>query len=341
MNRCCNSITFAALSLVIMNRILTGIQSSGVPHLGNILGAITPAIQLANKPENEAYLFIADLHSLTTIKDADLRKQNTNAVAAAWLAFGLDTSKNVFYRQSRVPQVTELTWYLSCFVPFPMLANAHSFKDKSDKLSDVNAGLFTYPVLMAADIILYSAHKVPVGKDQLQHLEITRDIANSFNYKYGDTFVVPEALIDESVMIVPGTDGQKMSKSYHNYIDIFLPEKELDKQVKSIITDATPLEQPKNPDTCNVFKLFSLLGTATQVNSMKDKYLAGGYGYGHAKKELLELILTKYSSERKLYHELMQNSDELERLLCEGEAKAACIAEDKLNEVRTKLGFRG
>jgi tryptophanyl-tRNA synthetase len=324
-----------------MNRILTGIQSSGIPHLGNILGAITPAIQLANQPENEAFLFIADLHSLTTIKDAELRKQNTNSVAAAWLAFGLDTSKNVFYRQSRVPQVAELTWYLSCFVPFPMLANAHSFKDKSDKLSDVNAGLFTYPVLMAADIILYSAHQVPVGKDQLQHLEITRDIANSFNFKYGETFVVPDALIDESVMIVPGTDGQKMSKSYNNFIDIFLPEKELDKQIKSIITDATPLELPKNPDSCNVFKLFSLLASKSEIETMRMNYLNGGYGYGHAKKELLNVILSKYSNERKLYLELMQNSDELERLLSEGEAKAALIAEEKLNEVRTKLGFRG
>lgn len=324
-----------------MNRILTGIQSSGIPHLGNILGAITPAIQLANQPENEAFLFIADLHSLTTIKDAELRKQNTNSVAAAWLAFGLDTSKNVFYRQSRVPQVAELTWYLSCFVPFPMLANAHSFKDKSDKLSDVNAGLFTYPVLMAADIILYSAHQVPVGKDQLQHLEITRDIANSFNFKYGETFVVPDALIDESVMIVPGTDGQKMSKSYNNFIDIFLPEKELDKQIKSIITDATPLELPKNPDNCNVFKLFSLLASKSEIETMRTNYLNGGYGYGHAKKELLNVILSKYSNERKLYLELMQNSDELERLLSEGEAKAALIAEEKLNEVRTKLGFRG
>ena len=324
-----------------MNRILTGIQSSGIPHLGNILGAITPAIQLANQPENEAFLFIADLHSLTTIKDAELRKQNTNSVAAAWLAFGLDTSKNVFYRQSRVPQVAELTWYLSCFVPFPMLANAHSFKDKSDKLSDVNAGLFTYPVLMAADIILYSAHKVPVGKDQLQHLEITRDIANSFNFKYGETFVVPDALIDESVMIVPGTDGQKMSKSYNNFIDIFLPEKELDKQIKSIITDATPLELPKNPYSCNVFKLFSLLASKSEIETMRTNYLKGGYGYGHAKKELLNVILSKYSNERKLYLELMQNSDELERLLSEGEAKAALIAEEKLNEVRTKLGFRG
>jgi tryptophanyl-tRNA synthetase len=323
-----------------MNRILTGIQSSGVPHLGNILGAISPAIKLANQPKNEAFLFIADLHSLTTIKEASVRKHNTLAVAAAWLAFGLDTNKNIFYRQSRVPQVTELTWYLSCFVPYPMLANAHSFKDKSDKLSDVNAGLFTYPVLMAADILLYSANKVPVGKDQLQHLEITRDIASSFNYKYGDTFVVPDAMIDESVMIVPGTDGQKMSKSYNNFIDIFLPEKEVEKQIKGIITDATPLEEPKNPDSCNVFKLYSLLASPSEIDQMRTNYMNGGYGYGHAKKELLQLILDKYSKERIKFQELMKNPDDVEKQLMAGELKASEIAEDKLNEVRTKLGFR-
>ena len=323
-----------------MNRILTGIQSSGVPHLGNILGAISPAIKLANQPENEAFLFIADLHSLTTIKEASVRKHNTLAVAAAWLAFGLDTNKNIFYRQSRVPQVTELTWYLSCFVPYPMLANAHSFKDKSDKLSDVNAGLFTYPVLMAADILLYSANKVPVGKDQLQHLEITRDIASSFNYKYGDTFVVPDAMIDESVMIVPGTDGQKMSKSYNNFIDIFLPEKEVEKQVKGIITDATPLEEPKNPDSCNVFKLYSLLASSSEIDQMRTNYINGGYGYGHAKKELLQLILDNYGKQRIKFQELMKNPDDVEKQLMAGELKASEIAEDKLNEVRTKLGFR-
>jgi tryptophanyl-tRNA synthetase len=323
-----------------MNRILTGIQSSGIPHLGNILGAISPAIKLANQPENEAFLFIADLHSLTTIKDASVRKHNTLAVAAAWLAFGLDTDKNVFYRQSRVPQVTELTWYLSCFVPYPMLANAHSFKDKSDKLSDVNAGLFTYPVLMAADIILYSAHKVPVGKDQLQHLEITRDIASSFNFKYGETFVVPDAMIDETVMIVPGTDGQKMSKSYNNFIDIFLPEKELDKQIKSIITDATPLEEPKNPETCNVFKLYTLLANTVEIEQMRNNYLNGGYGYGHAKKALFEMILSRYAIQRNLFNQMMNNQDEVEKRLMEGEHKASVIAEEKLIEVRTKLGFK-
>jgi len=322
------------------NRILTGIQSSGVPHLGNILGAMMPAIELSKKENNEAFLFIADLHSLTTIKNAEVRKHNTNSVAAAWLAFGLDTDKNVFYRQSRVPQVTELTWFLSCYVPFPMLANAHSFKDKSDKLSDVNAGLFTYPVLMAADILLYSANQVPVGKDQLQHLEITRDIASSFNNKYGETFIVPEPLISTDVMIVPGTDGQKMSKSYNNFIDIFLPDKELEKQVKLIVTDATPLEAPKNPYTCNVFKIYSLLATADMTNEMRIKYLAGNYGYGHAKKELFELICDKFKNERIAFTNFMKDEALLEKKLSEGEEKAMEVANDFLNNMRVKLGFK-
>ncbi|RPA69164.1 tryptophan--tRNA ligase [Cyclobacteriaceae bacterium YHN15] len=323
-----------------MARVLTGIQSSGKPHLGNILGAIVPAIELTKKDNNESFIFIADLHSLTSIKDGEMRRENTLAVAAAWLAFGLDIEKTVFYRQSMIPEVTELTWYLSCFTPFPMLANAHSFKDKSDRLADVNAGLFVYPVLMAADILLYSANIVPVGKDQLQHLEMARDIASSFNHKMEeDILTVPEARISEEVMIIPGTDGQKMSKSYNNYIDIFLPEKELKKNINSIITDSTPLEEPKDPDSCNVFKLFSLVASKDQSASLRAKYLAGNFGYGHAKKEFLELILDKYKEERKLYTYYMANPGELELKLSEGEAKARIVAKDILHKVREKLGF--
>lgn len=322
-----------------MARILTGIQSSGRPHLGNILGAIAPAIQLSNDPKNESLFFIADLHSLTTIKDAKVRTENVNAVAAAWLAFGFDTEKNLLYRQSRIPEVCELTWYLNCYTPFPMLANAHSFKDKSDRLADVNAGLFTYPVLMTADIILYDANQVPVGKDQKQHLEMARDIANSFNTLYGETFVLPEAKIDENVMVIPGTDGQKMSKSYGNTIDLFLPDKQLRKQVMGIITDSTPLEEPKNPDTDNVFALYSLLASPGQQAEMRKKYEAGNYGYGHAKQELFELIVERYSKERELYNFFMSNPDALNKKLEEGEAKAREIARTKLAEVRSKLGF--
>ena len=322
-----------------MARILTGIQSTGVPHLGNLLGAMIPAIELSKKKDNESFLFIADLHSLTTVKDGKERRNNTYATAAAWLAFGFDTEKNTFYRQSDVTEVCELAWYLNCFTPFPMLANAHSFKDKSDRLSDVNAGLFTYPVLMAADILLYDANFVPVGKDQKQHLEMTRDIATAFNNKYGETFVLPEALMDERVMIVPGIDGQKMSKSYNNYIDIFLPEKELKKVVLSIITDTTPLEAPKNPDTCNVFKLYALLGNATQIKEMRGNYLQGGYGYGHAKTALFELIIDKFKNERDAFLRYMNDKNELDKKLLLGADKARKVASVVLKRAREKLGY--
>lgn len=322
-----------------MARILTGIQSSGRPHLGNILGAILPAIELSKNPANESFFFIADLHTLTSLKDADLRRENTYAVAAAWLAFGFDTDKNVFYKQSDLPQVCELAWHLSCLTPFPMLANAHSFKDKSAKLSDVNAGLFTYPVLMAADILLYQANLVPVGKDQIQHLEMTRDIASAFNNTYGETFVLPEAKVDQGVMTIPGIDGQKMSKSYNNYIDIFVGEKELLKKVKSIITDATPLESPKNPDTCNVFKLYELTASPEQVSHMRQQYEQGGYGYGHAKQALFEVLWTKYNSEREKFNYFMENKSEIDKKLKEGAEKAWAIGAPVLKSVREKVGY--
>lgn len=323
-----------------MARILTGVQSTNIPHLGNILGAVLPAIELSKQPGNESLFFIADLHSLTTQKNATQRINSVNSVAATWLAFDFDTQKNLLYRQSRIPEVCELTWYLSCFTPFPMLANAHSFKDKSERLSDVYTGLFTYPVLMAADIILYDAKYVPVGKDQVQHIEITRDIAQKFNHQYNqEIFILPEAKVDENVMIVPGTDGQKMSKSYNNYINIFLPEKDLLKSVKTIITDATPLEEPKNPDTCNVFKLFSLLANNELISEMRSNYLKGGYGYGHAKTALYELILDKFEKPRNRYTELMNNTNLLEKELQVGEEKARKMAQEKLKLVRSVLGF--
>jgi tryptophanyl-tRNA synthetase len=322
-----------------MTRILTGIQSSGRPHLGNLLGAIIPAIKLSKQPGNDSFFFIADLHSLTTIKDAKTRVDNVNAVAAAWLAFGFDVEKNYLYRQSRIPEVCELTWYLNCFAPFPMLANAHSFKDKADRLSDVNAGLFTYPVLMTADIILYDANIVPVGKDQRQHVEMARDIASAFNNQYGETFVVPEVKIEEEVMTIPGIDGQKMSKSYGNIIDIFLPDKELLKQIKSIVSDSTPLEAPKNPDADNTFAIYKLLATPEQTAALRKKYLAGNYGYGHAKQELYELIIQKYRQEREAFNFYFSNLDELDKKLKQGEDKARAIAHATLKRVRSKLGF--
>ena len=322
-----------------MSRILTGIQSTGRPHLGNLLGAILPAIELSQHPANESLLFIADLHSLTTVRDAETLRQNTYAVAAAWLACGFDTEKNLFYRQSDVPQVTELAWYLSCFAPYPMLANAHSFKDKSDRLADVNAGLFTYPVLMAADILLYDVDFVPVGKDQEQHLEITRDIAQKFNNAYGDVFVIPEARISEDVKTIPGLDGQKMSKSYGNIIDIFLDDKALLKNIKQIVSDSTPLEAPKNPDTDNTFRLFALLAAPAEVEEMRQNYLRGGYGYGHAKQALFEVIRTRFAQERELFTYYMQNLPEVDRKLAEGARKAQAYGTEVLNKVREKVGY--
>lgn len=326
-----------------MARILTGIQSTGTsaPHLGNILGAVEPMVRLSQEPGNEAFAFIADLHSLTTVKDAQQRTQNVHAVAATWLAFGFDTDKNAFYRQSDIPEVCELTWYLNCFTPFPMLANAHSFKDKSANLSDVNAGLFTYPVLMACDILLYDADFVPVGKDQVQHLEITRDIAAAFNHQYGDTFVVPQAKVEESVMTVPGTDGRKMSKSYGNTITLFQSDKDLKKSIMGIVTDATPLEAPKNPDTCNVFALYSLLAEPAQVEGMRQKYLGGNYGYGHAKTELFELVVKKYAEQRRMYAHYMENLPDLEAKLKVGAEKARDLALNKIKTVRNLLGYNG
>ncbi len=322
-----------------MSRILTGVQSTGIPHLGNILGAMRPAIELSNQSENEAFLFIANLHSFTQIKDAELVRHNTYGTAAAWIALGFDIHKNVFYRQSDIPEVCELTWYLNCMTPYPMLANAHSFKDKMDRLADVNAGLFTYPVLMAADILLYDAEIVPVGKDQKQHLEMTRVIAKSFNGTFGETFVIPEEKIDEQIMTIPGTDGQKMSKSYNNYINIFLPKKQLKKQVMNIVTDSTPLEEPKDPDVCNVYNIYKLLASEEQISEMRKNYQAGGYGYGHAKKALLELLLEEFEEERAKFDALMEDTEELDRLLQIGAEKARKVALEVLNKVRVKAGY--
>nr|WP_293833594.1 tryptophan--tRNA ligase [uncultured Arsenicibacter sp.] len=325
-----------------MARILTGIQSSGRPHLGNLLGAIVPAIELSRQEGNDSFLFIADLHSLTTLRDGETRREFTRAIAATWLAFGLDTVRTTFWRQSRVPEHTELAWYLNCFTPMPMLQNATSFKDKAERSpSAVNTGLFTYPVLQAADILLYNANLVPVGKDQRQHLEITRDIASAFNNHYNqEVFVVPEARIDERIMTIPGIDGQKMSKSYGNYIDIFQPANDLYKVIKKILSDSTPLEEPKNPDTDITFQLYALIATPEQTEAMRQKYLAGGYGYGHAKKELYELIITRFATEREQFNYYYnENPDALEHELRVGEEKARAIAAHTIERVRTVLGY--
>lgn len=322
-----------------MTRILTGIQCTGRPHLGNVLGAMLPAIDLARDPAHEALFFLADLHTLTTVRDAKERKEYMHATAAAWLALGLDTNQSTFYRQSQVPAVCELAWYLNCFTPYPMLANAHSFKEKASRLAAVSAGLFTYPVLMAADILLYQAAVVPVGKDQLQHLEMARDIASSFNQQYGDTFVLPQAKTSSNIQTIPGTDGQKMSKSYHNTIDIFLPEKQLHKAIMQIQTDSTPLASPKDPAQCTVFHLYSVLASAAQTADMRARYLAGGIGYGEAKQALLALILQQFAPARDRFDAYMRDLPAIEQQLAAGEARASAMAEKTLAQVRTKLGY--
>ena len=322
-----------------MSRILTGIQSTGTPHLGNLLGAILPAIKMANDPNNESFLFIADLHSLTQIKDAKLIQDNTYSTAAAWLAFGLNLEKTVFYRQSDIPQVSELSWYLSCFFPYQRLTLAHSFKDKADRLEDVNSGLFSYPMLMAADILLYDANIVPVGKDQLQHLEMTRDVASRFNSKMGETFVMPDAKVQENTMLIPGTDGAKMSKSKNNIINIFLNDKKLRKQIMGIQTDSIPMEDPKDPDSCNVFTLFKLIASPNEIASMKANYEGGNYGYGHAKQALFELLIEKFSKERETYNYYMENLSEVDKALEIGAKKASFVANEVLARVRKKLGY--
>ena len=322
-----------------MARILTGVQSTGTPHLGNLLGAIIPAIKMSKESKDESFLFIADLHSLTQIKNAEELRHNTYSTAATWLAFGVDIDKTVFYRQSDVPQVTELSWYLSCFYPYQRLTLAHSFKDKADRLEDVNSGLFSYPMLMAADILLYDASVVPVGKDQLQHLEMSRDVANRFNHQMGETLIAPQAKLQENTMYVPGTDGEKMSKSKGNIIDIFLPDKELRKQIMKIKTDSTPMEDPKDPDTCNLFALYKLVASEGEIETMRANYLAGNYGYGHAKQAFYELLLDKFGTEREKYHYYMDHLDEVDALLLEGSKKAHQVADEVLKRVRTKLGY--
>ena len=322
-----------------MARILTGVQSTGTPHLGNLLGAILPAIQMAKDPSNESFIFIADLHSLTQIKDDSTMRENTYSTAATWLACGIDPSVTTFYRQSDVPEVTELMWHLLCYFPYQRLTLAHGFKDKSDRLDDVNAGLFTYPILMAADILLYDAEVVPVGKDQLQHLEMTRDVAARFNHKMGETFVLPQDKIQEDSQLIPGTDGNKMSKSRDNFITIFLPEKELKKQVMAIVSDSKGLEESKNPDTCTIYALYKLLASENEINAMRANYINGGYGYGHAKLALYELILVKFAKEREIYFELMANPAKIDHILAIGAEKARVVAQGVLNRVRFKLGY--
>ena len=302
------------------------------------MGAIIPAVNLSKEDDNESFLFIADLHALTQVKDAELLKENTYKTAASWLACGLDPEKTIFYRQSDIPEVTELMWHLLCFYPYKRLTLAHSFKDKADRLDDVNGGLFTYPMLMAADILLYDAEVVPVGKDQKQHIEMTRDVATKFNLQHGNTFIIPEDAIAEDTKLIPGTDGHKMSKSRNNLIDIFLPDKKLRKQIMSIVSNSEALEDPKDPDNCNIFSLYSIIAAPDAVAEMRNNYENGGYGYGHAKLALYELILEKFEKERTRFQYLMHNQKEIEEALSVGAKKARKVAQEVIQRVRTKSG---
>ena len=322
-----------------MAKILTGVQSTGTPHLGNLLGAIIPSIKMANKSNEESYFFIANLHSLTQIKDAKVLQDNTFSTAAAWLAFGLDTNKACFFRQSDVSEVTELAWHLSCFFPYQRLTLAHSFKDKSDNLKDVNAGLFSYPMLMAADILIYDANIVPVGKDQLQHLEITRDVAARFNNQMGETLVIPEPKLQEESKYVIGTDGEKMSKSKGNTIDIFLSDEKLKKQIMKIQTQSLSIEDKKNPNECNVYNIYSLIASKEKKEVLKTRYTTGGLGYGEAKEILFNEILERFQKERDLYNTYHSNKSKVESVLQDGAKKARKQAQIVLKRVISKVGF--
>lgn len=320
-------------------RSLSGIKSTGSPHLGNYLGMIRPAIELQN--DHEAFYFVADYHALTTERDAERMRRATYEITATFLAFGLDPARAAFFRQSDVPEVCELTWFLSCVTTMGELERAHAFKARKAEGTEGTAlhGLFAYPVLMAADIIIYDSHVVPVGKDQIQHVEMARDMAKRFNHHFGDTFVVPEALVRDEVMTIPGIDGRKMSKSYDNGVDVFLSKKKLKTRLMQIVTDSTPLEAPKDPSKCNVVALYKHFATAEQVAEMEAAYRAGGYGYGHAKLALFEVLDAHLAPYRERYDQLIADRDTLEDVLRAGALKARTTAREVMGRARERLGY--
>jgi len=319
-------------------RILSGIQPSGLPHLGNYFGMMRPAIDMQR--DGETFLFIADYHALTTAPNPDDLRQRVFNVALDFLACGLDPEKTVFYRQSDIMQIPELAWIIGCCTSIGLLERAHSYKDKVAHDFVPNCGLFSYPVLMAADILMFKANRVPVGKDQKQHLEITRDIAQRFNRQYGEILVIPEEIIQERVAVIPGTDGQKMSKSYHNTIPIFAPEKEIKKAVMNIVTDSKGLEEIKDPAKCNVVALYKLLASPEQVAEMEAHYRAGNYGYGHAKLALFEAIKTYFAPFRQRRAELEKDPGYVWQQLERGRQRAVAIAEETMRQVRQAVGVR-
>jgi tryptophanyl-tRNA synthetase len=320
-------------------RILSGIQPSGKLHIGNYFGMMRPALELAQK--GEAFYFIADYHALTSISSPDELRANVQDVALDFLACGLDPSRTVFYRQSDVPQVTELTWILSSVTPVPMLENAHSYKDKIAQGLKPNAGLFTYPVLMAADILIVQGERVPVGKDQKQHVEMTRDIAGTFNRQYGEVFVIPQADIKTDVATLPGIDGRKMSKSYNNTIEIFGDEKAARKKIMSIVTDSQPVEAPKADLDKNIpLQLYKLVATPDKANELQAKLAAGGFGYGEAKKELLAALMDYFAPLRQKREELVKNLDYVHEVLRKGAERANAVADETMGKVRKAVGLR-
>ena len=320
-------------------RILSGVQSSGTLHLGNYFGMMRPSIQMQEDENNECFYFIANFHALTQLPDPALLRERTLNVALDFLACGLDPKKTVFFRQSDVNEVQELSWILSCLTPMGLLERCHSYKDKLAHGQEANHGLFAYPVLMAADILLYDSNYVPVGKDQKQHLEVTRDIAIRFNNRYGDVLVIPEPIIQEEVAVIPGIDGQKMSKSYGNAIEIFGEGKPIRKKFMSIVTDSTPMEAPKDPEKCNVFKLYKLLATQEEQDELRARYLAGGMGYGHAKQALYEKYDEYFREARERRKELAANPSLVEDILQDGASRARKVARTTLDRVRAAVGL--
>ena len=320
-------------------RILTGVQPSGILHIGNYFGAISASVKLQEEAD-ESFLFIADFHSLTVNPDPDALRERVKQVALDFLACGIDPAKTLFFRQSDVPEVCELSWILNCITGVGLLERAHSYKDKIAKGFSPNNGLFSYPVLMAADILLYKSTLVPVGKDQKQHLEITRDIAIRFNQMYGETLVVPDGYINTDVAVVPGLDGQKMSKSYNNTIEIFGNPKAIRKKIMGMPTDSKTLEEPKDPDTCNVFALYKLFSTKAQQEEMAERYRAGNYGYGHAKQALFDAYIDFFAPMRKRREELEADPGYVESVLKTSAEKAKAVAQETLLQVQKAVGLR-
>ena len=322
-----------------MKRVLSGIQPSGKPHLGNYLGAMRQHV--AMQKDYECFLFIADLHALTTVRDPKLMKKQSLDIATSYLALGLDPEKTVFFKQSALPEHAELCWIFDCITKMPFIERAHAWKDAQAKgKKEVSVGLFNYPILQAADILLYQPDLVPVGQDQKQHIEMTRDIAQNFNNIFGEVFKLPDPEIKEEVAVVPGTDGQKMSKSYGNTIEIFADDKTLKKQVMGIVTDSTPVEDPKDPEKCNVFKIYKLLASEEKVAELAEKYRKGGFGYGDAKKTLLQEILEHFSEAREKYNEFQEKEDYVLEVLNDGAARAKKVAAATLDHAKEKIGYK-